>query len=281
MDTLPQLTGLVDAWFLDGFAPARNPDMWDGRLLGEIARLSHSATTFATFTSAAAVRRGLIEVGFDVEKIKGFASKREMLRGQYTGKTASLWVSKPSVLDRTAIVIGGGIAGVSTAFSLAQRGFRVTLIERHAHLAAEASGNAQAVLYPRLSGHDIALSRIAIYGFLYTISLLKRSLPQGWDWSQCGLLQLGFNSREAKRCQEVLARGLVSGAASQRRTGICHRPASRSPMAGCTLQKVVGYTLQPCVVHWRRTKTYAPSPRHKLCRCNKRVIAGRYRANRA
>ena len=207
MDTLPQVTGLVDAWFLDGFAPARNPDMWGGKLLREIARLSHSTTTFSTFTSAAAVRRGLIEVGFAVEKIKGFASKREMLRGRFLGNTPGR-VASPPIIDRTAIVIGGGIAGVSTAFSLAQRGFRVTLIERHANLAAEASGNAQAVLYPRLSGHDIALSRIAIYGFLYTIGLLKRLLLQGQEWSQCGLLQLAFNSRESKRCQEVLVRGL-------------------------------------------------------------------------
>ncbi|HEY8084097.1 MAG TPA: bifunctional tRNA (5-methylaminomethyl-2-thiouridine)(34)-methyltransferase MnmD/FAD-dependent 5-carboxymethylaminomethyl-2-thiouridine(34) oxidoreductase MnmC, partial [Methylophilaceae bacterium] len=202
-DTLPQVTGLVDAWFLDGFSPAKNPDMWDGKLLREIARLSHAGTTFATFTSAAAVRRGLVEVGFEVEKIQGFASKREMLRGRFTGKPAL-----PPLADRRAIVIGGGIAGSSTAYSLAQRGFKVTLVERHGHLAAEASGNAQAVIYPRLSGHDIALSRIAIAGFLYTIGLLKALLPQGQDWSQCGLLQLAFNSREAKRCEEVLARGL-------------------------------------------------------------------------
>jgi tRNA 5-methylaminomethyl-2-thiouridine biosynthesis bifunctional protein len=106
------------------------------------------------------------------------------------------------------VVIGGGIAGTATAFSLAQRGWSVVLVERHAQLAAEASGNAQAVLYPRLSGHDIALSRIALHGFLYTISLLRQLLPQGEDWQQCGLLQLAFNSREAKRCQEVLGRGL-------------------------------------------------------------------------
>ncbi len=202
-DTLPQVRGLADAWFLDGFSPAKNPAMWGGKILREIARLSHSATTFATFTSAAAVRRGLVEVGFEVEKIKGFANKREMLRGRFKSKAAL-----PSIRDRSAIVIGGGIAGAATAYSLARRGFDVTLIERHPRLAAEASGNAQAVLYPRLSGHDIALSRIAVAGFLYTISLLQRLLPQGRDWSQCGLLQLAVNTREAKRCAEVLARGL-------------------------------------------------------------------------
>lgn len=201
---LSQVRGLVDAWFLDGFAPSRNPDMWRVELLREIARLSHDATTFATFTSASAVRRGMAEVGFEVEKIKGHASKREMLRGRFTGNR-----QPPGIAERTAIVIGGGIAGTSTAYSLAQRGFAVTLLERHAQLAAEASGNAQGVLYPRLSGQDVALSRLALYAFLHTIRLLEQLLKQGQDWSQCGLLQLAFNSREAKRCQEVLQRGLT------------------------------------------------------------------------
>jgi tRNA 5-methylaminomethyl-2-thiouridine biosynthesis bifunctional protein len=201
---LSQARGLIDAWFLDGFAPSKNPDMWRAELLSEIARLSHNATTFATFTSASAVRRGLAEVGFEVEKIKGHANKREMLRGRFI-----LQRSRPDMPDRSAIVIGGGIAGTSTAYSLAQRGFAVTLLERHAQLAAEASGNAQAVLYPRLSGQDIGLSRMALYAFLHTISLLEQLLPQGADWSRCGLLQLAFNSREAKRCQEVLARELA------------------------------------------------------------------------
>lgn len=111
-------------------------------------------------------------------------------------------------MSRRAIVIGGGIAGTSSAFSLASRGWQVTLIERHGALAQEASGNPQGVLYPRLSGHDIPLSRVAQLGFLYTLSLLHQHLEKGRDWDACGLLQQAFNSREAKRCAEVAARNL-------------------------------------------------------------------------
>lgn len=202
-DTLPKLEAAVDAWFLDGFAPARNPDMWQAELLQEISRLTAPNGTFATFTSAGAVRRGLEAAGFHVEKVPGHGNKREMLRGAK--------ISTPSAErepERRALVIGGGLAGTASAYSLARRGWQVTLIERHQALAQEASGNPQGVLYPRLSGHDIPLSRLALNGFLHTRSLAERLLQRGRDWDDCGLLQQSFNAREAKRCEEVLARRL-------------------------------------------------------------------------
>jgi tRNA 5-methylaminomethyl-2-thiouridine biosynthesis bifunctional protein len=202
-ETLPQLRASVNAWFLDGFAPAKNPEMWQQELLREIARLSAPGCTISTFTSVGAVRRGLEAVGFRMEKIAGFGSKWAMLRGEYPHGNAS---RQP--LQRHAIIIGGGIAGTSSAYSLALRGWQVTLIERHADLAQEASGNPQGVLYPRLSGHDIPLSRVAQNGYLYTLRLAERWLEKGRDWDNCGLLQQAFNAREAKRCEEVLARDL-------------------------------------------------------------------------
>jgi tRNA 5-methylaminomethyl-2-thiouridine biosynthesis bifunctional protein len=197
VDTLPQLHASVDAWFLDGFAPAKNPGLWQAGIFSQMARLSSNDATFATYTSAGAVKRGLQEAGFTVEKVSGHGNKREMLRGSRTKPT------KNPDTDRRAIVIGGGIAGTSSANSLARRGFRVTLIERHSELAQEASGNALGVLYPRLSGHDIPLSRLAHLGFRYTLGLLQSlDLPPG-SWESCGLLQLGFDAREARRCGEV------------------------------------------------------------------------------
>lgn len=83
---LATLVCLADAWFLDGFAPAKNPEMWQPALFSHMARLSHAETTFATFTSAGAVRRNLMAAGFSVQKRAGFGKKREMLVGQYFGK---------------------------------------------------------------------------------------------------------------------------------------------------------------------------------------------------
>jgi len=85
---LAQISDIADAWILDGFAPAKNADMWSGEVCEHIARLSRINTTFATFTSAGAVRRALQTVGFDVKKQAGFGKKREMLSGIFTGKSA-------------------------------------------------------------------------------------------------------------------------------------------------------------------------------------------------
>ena len=82
---LTQLDTKADAWFLDGFAPAKNPDMWQAALFEQMARLSHRQTSFATFTSAGAVRRGLSAAGFQVNKKAGFGKKREMILGHFTG----------------------------------------------------------------------------------------------------------------------------------------------------------------------------------------------------
>jgi tRNA 5-methylaminomethyl-2-thiouridine biosynthesis bifunctional protein len=84
-DEIQKLEEKVDAWFLDGFAPAKNPDMWTETVFRNMARLSHEETTVATFTAAGHVRRGLARVGFDVEKTKGFGRKRDMTKGVYRG----------------------------------------------------------------------------------------------------------------------------------------------------------------------------------------------------
>jgi tRNA U34 5-methylaminomethyl-2-thiouridine-forming methyltransferase MnmC len=82
---LKKLHNPADAWFLDGFAPSKNPDMWQAALFQEMARLSHPETTFATFTSAGDVRRNLLAAGFQVQKRVGFGKKREMLVGSFKG----------------------------------------------------------------------------------------------------------------------------------------------------------------------------------------------------
>lgn len=204
INMLPQLHAPLDAWFLDGFSPAKNPEMWQPALYQHMARLSHHHTTFATFTSAGFVRRGLIEHGFTTHKAEGFGRKREMLFGQFSG-TRIVALTNPNT---TITVIGAGIAGCATAYALAQRGFQVTLIERHHHIAQEASGNPKGVLYPRLAAHASAQDRFALSSYLYTLRLLKQlALPQE-AFSTCGLLQLGFNARESVRIAEIAQRDL-------------------------------------------------------------------------
>ncbi|RRV49261.1 bifunctional tRNA (5-methylaminomethyl-2-thiouridine)(34)-methyltransferase MnmD/FAD-dependent 5-carboxymethylaminomethyl-2-thiouridine(34) oxidoreductase MnmC, partial [Stutzerimonas stutzeri] len=116
LECLPSLDARIDAWFLDGFAPAKNPQMWQPALFSEMARLSAPGATLGTFTSAGFVRRGLIEAGFDMQRVPGYGHKREILRGRLQSSTAQVadkpWFARPrrTVRDRRAVVIGAGLA---------------------------------------------------------------------------------------------------------------------------------------------------------------------------
>lgn len=99
----------------------------------------------------------------------------------------------------SAVVIGGGIAGCSTAYSLAQRGITVTLIERNQNLASEASGNPIAVLYPKISTKPDIASLLALQGFEFTLNLLNQLPNKDSFFQACGVIQLAFNARELAR----------------------------------------------------------------------------------
>lgn len=207
LEMLGQLDAQVDAWFLDGFAPAKNPDMWQPALFDQLARLSAPGATLATFTSAGLVRRGLQAVGFEVERIQGFGHKRESLRGARIDalpQAEKPWFARPARQPgpRKALIIGAGLAGCASAASLAARGWDVTVLERHADIAAEGSGNPQGVLYLKLSAHGTPLSRLVVSAFGYTRRLLEH-LQQGRDWDACGVLQLAFDEKEAARQAEL------------------------------------------------------------------------------
>lgn len=220
-EQLPALNTKIAAWFLDGFSPAKNPQMWTEDLFKQLARLSTTQTTLATFTSAGFVRRGLIDAGFAIEKDVGFADKREMLYGQFQGiatpqpNTHKRALTPPwyarlehTYPHRTAIVIGAGIAGCSSAASLAARGWQVTVLERQADIAMEGSGNPQGILYLKLSAHQTLQTRLLIEGFGYTRRLLERLtteqlLIKGEDWQDCGVLQLAFDGKEQQRQQQL------------------------------------------------------------------------------
>lgn len=205
---LPTLDAQVDVWFLDGFAPAKNPDMWTPELFAQLARLSRLGTTLGTFTTTGWVRRGLIAAGFAMRKVPGIGKKWEVMHGQFQGWPAEQpapaepepWYARPAPVQgpRHALVIGAGLAGSATAASLAARGWQVSVLERHDAPAQEASGNPQGVLYLKLSAHGTTLSQMILSGFGYTRRWLQQ-LQRGQDWDDCGVLQLAFDDKEAQR----------------------------------------------------------------------------------
>ncbi len=163
-ETLPQAVFTTNAWFLDGFSPAKNQAMWDETLWPLIAERSAPGARAATFTVAGTVRRGLSEAGFQVEKKPGHGRKRERLEAVYEGDIDTEQ-SKPLNPPRVAIV-GAGIAGACLAVSLQQRGAAVSVFEAAPGPAQGASGNPLALVMPRLDAGDTVQARLLIDAYL-------------------------------------------------------------------------------------------------------------------
>lgn len=201
-EALDEVRSDIDAWFLDGFSPGRNPEMWTPPVLDRIAQVSRPGATFATYTCAGGVRRGLEQAGFQVTKSPGFGCKRHMLQGRLAG--FPLVRRTPA----TAVVVGGGVAGCAAASALAARGVSVTLIEGAPTLAAGASGNPRGILHTRLSAGMNPLHRFVLASYGHALALLDEKLPaDGTVRAECGELQLAFSAEEAKRIDKLAALG--------------------------------------------------------------------------
>jgi tRNA 5-methylaminomethyl-2-thiouridine biosynthesis bifunctional protein len=210
-DALPTLWLRADAFYLDGFAPAKNPELWTPAIFKALARLAGEDATFSTYTSAGDVKRALTQTGFEYRKIEGFGWKRAMLTGRFAPRWRVRRHEPPTPLavrERHAIVIGTGLAGCAVIERLAARGWRVTSLERHAALARDASGNPAGVFHPLLSRDDGVASRITRSGFLYALqrwNALEQAGHKTFRGSE-GLLQLASSEEEASMMAAALAR---------------------------------------------------------------------------
>lgn len=194
---LPHAEQTVDAWFLDGFAPDKNPQMWQTSLYQAMAASCREQATFATFTAAGTVRRGLQAAGFEVRKTKGFGRKREMIHGTYTGATTTR-PARPAA-DTPITIVGGGIAAACVAWSLTQRGYQVHLLT--SGVADGASGNAQGAVYPLLQVELSPLSRFHLSAFDHARQFYQRVAEPHWHGS--GMVQLSMNARRLQRQQKL------------------------------------------------------------------------------
>lgn len=222
----------VDAWFLDGFAPAKNPDMWQPDIYPLINRLSKTGSTLATFTAAGDVRRALKHWGFDVAKVPGYGRKREMLTATFSldnqieatlpkpehKKPVACWtLSEPttsvydsaSPSDSSIGIIGAGIAGATLANALARRGKKVCVYDKAPCPASGASGNPLVALYAKLSPdagdlEDFMLSNMTFSQAYY--SNLIATHPERHLGEQCGLIQLPRDGSEREKMMRISER---------------------------------------------------------------------------
>ncbi|WOI10281.1 bifunctional tRNA (5-methylaminomethyl-2-thiouridine)(34)-methyltransferase MnmD/FAD-dependent 5-carboxymethylaminomethyl-2-thiouridine(34) oxidoreductase MnmC [Thalassospira lucentensis] len=206
--------GTIDCWFLDGFAPSRNPDMWRPELFNALAAASsHDGATLATFSAARIVRDGLEQAGFEINKRKGYAYKRDMITARLAprdtpdqdtsgkGIDQNPWFVLPKTTGKKQIaVIGGGMAGAACAHALHNRGCAVTLFEKSDHLADAASGNPIGMLEPYLTVDDAITGRFYEAGFRYSQRLVRTLAEAAHiEAGFCGVLDLISGPRDEER----------------------------------------------------------------------------------
>ena len=211
---LKTLEGAIDAWFLDGFAPSKNPDMWTKDLFALLAQASAENATFATFTVAGSVREALSEAGFIYNKVEGFGRKKHMLVGSLANKMPTSerrpWFQSKNPKkfrggERIAI-IGAGIAGASLGYALKRAGFSPVIFDAGGP-AAGASGNKAGLIMPRLDVDEMPEGRFHVDAYLYTARLVHALQQQSADqfFLPCGVLRRATDDREKTRQKKLIA----------------------------------------------------------------------------
>ncbi len=208
---LAQIVAQVDAFFLDGFSPAKNPELWSPKVCHLLARLATPGATLATWSVAGTVREHLRHAGFKVEKAPGFGGKRQMLRGQLRPPAPDARPpSSPPLAHpaRHALIIGAGLAGCTLAERLAARGWTIDLIDAAASPATGASGNLAGVLRPLPSLDDNRMGRLTRAGTLYGWRHIARLRQQGYavKAQACGVLHLARDTAQAVKMQALVER---------------------------------------------------------------------------
>lgn len=185
----------IDAWYLDGFSPAKNERMWSDGVFDAVARMSHAGTRIASFTAAGSVRRALSERGFAIERRDGFGHKRHAIHGVFQTPSSSVVRHAPA----DATIIGAGIAGATLAHALASRGVKVTVMERAQDAAQAASGNPLAVLYPHITQQWGANMAWHLAGFAQAVRMLHAA-PYA---ARTGMLKTPKDAKDEQRLRHA------------------------------------------------------------------------------
>ena len=207
---------LVDAWYLDGFAPSCNNDMWSDELFSEVARLAKLKSSLATFTVASLVKKGLAKVGYKIQKQKSSlhttdaANKTETLSAIFLGERKgkplngfkrrnAINIEKPKHVS----IIGGGLASACSALALAKKGIHSVIYCQDKDIAQGASGNAVGAIYPLLHQEQDTISKFYQLGFEHALKTYHQLLNDGYAFGHGfdGLIDVSYKDALVKRQQ--------------------------------------------------------------------------------
>ena len=207
-DRNTRFSGIVDAWYLDGFSPAKNPEMWQEGLFQQITRLSKEQATLSTFTVSGKVKRQLISAGFRVQKRPTKGKKDEMLMAvfQQNPNSGKGYQQRPIITKPQQVsIIGGGIASACAAYALTKAGVKVTVYCQDFSVAQGASSNNIAALYPLIHQQADDISLFYQHAFEQAVNFYKSISEQDFhfdhDW--CGLLEISYKPALALRQQHI------------------------------------------------------------------------------
>lgn len=211
-DLVPQLIVGADAIYLDGFAPSRNPEMWEPALMKAVGRCARPGATLATYTTAHAVREALQSAGFELQVSAGFGRKREMLTGRYAPRWRVRRHEPPVAYDgaRSAIVVGAGLAGSACANALARRGWSVEIIDSSPEPRG-ASALPWGLMHPQFALDESLLARLTRLGAAHAEQALRRTAPQGTHasvavWRRDGVFQQSTDVEELASWRRAIER---------------------------------------------------------------------------
>jgi len=190
---------LIDAWYLDGFDPAKNQTMWNSSVTQLVALLSSNEATFGTFTSAGFVKRNFTKFGYNVSKVKGFGNKRHKLIGKILPRKHAQ-NSSSSALSKIAI-IGSGIAGSSAAHAAANHGMQVDVYEYGQEAACGTSSNPVAAMYPRFSANNSSYAHLIAQSYFFADRLYSKFQN---EYKRTGLLFSHFNEYQEDWLQQMV-----------------------------------------------------------------------------
>lgn len=197
---IKELDASVDAFYLDGFSPKKNEDLWNPGLFASFRRLAAKGASFSTYSSAGLVRRGMSYAGFDVEVKKGFGRKKEMLVGVFRDETQA----QPKVFNNVTI-IGGGIAGCSLALRASELGLRTRLIDGGPGVMGQGSSNPFPLVRPTVSLDFGPRGQFSWYAYFYAMRFYRKlSQYQSIGWQEISAIQLAKRKGELAKMRDAL-----------------------------------------------------------------------------